>query len=171
MKEVNTTPGKTYAVTSPNGCTVTQRVGDTTIVNDVPAGVQTLLIAQAGRFEVSDNAAVVTECGGSATLVSTVHMHDAQTGFAVLPVGGSELQVRGAAWFKNETEASISVQPAAWRDVVQTCYLQTSVPVTLSGVTWLYGEPAMMEGFSFVIALQQVDASTVLANLAYTLKR
>ena len=71
MIEPITTPGKTYAVTSPNGCTVTQRVGDTTIVNDVPAGEQTLIIAQCGRFEVSDNAAVVTECGGSAELVFT----------------------------------------------------------------------------------------------------
>lgn len=69
MIEPITTPGKTYAVTSPNGCTVTQRVGDTTIVNDVPAGVQVLIIAQAGRFEVSDDAAVVTECGGSAKMI------------------------------------------------------------------------------------------------------
>ena len=71
MIEPITTPGKTYAVTSPNGCTVTQRVGEATIVNDVPAGVQTLLIAQAGRFEVSDDSAIVTECGGSAELVFT----------------------------------------------------------------------------------------------------
>lgn len=71
MKDPITTPGKTYAVTSPNGCTVTQHVGEATIVHDVPAGVQVLIIAQAARMEVSDDAAVVTECGGSAELVFT----------------------------------------------------------------------------------------------------
>ncbi len=29
----------------------------------------------------------------------------------------------------------------------------------------------MVEGYTFVIALQQVDASTILANLAYILPR
>jgi hypothetical protein len=43
------------------------------------------------------------------------------------------------------------------------------MPVSLSGVTWIYGEPTMAEGYTFVVALQQIDAFTVLANLAYTL--
>lgn len=71
MKEVNTTPGKTYAVTSPNGCTVTQHVGEVDIATDVPAGAQTLIIAHTGKFEIDDDSAIVTECGGSAELVFT----------------------------------------------------------------------------------------------------
>ena len=71
MKEVNTNPGKTYAVTSPNGCTVTQHVGEVDIVTNVPAGQQTLIIAHAGKFEIDDDSAIVTECGGSAELVFT----------------------------------------------------------------------------------------------------
>jgi hypothetical protein len=66
-----TTPGKTYAVTSPNGCTATQHVGEVDIVTDVPAGLQTLIIAHASRFEIDDDSAIVTECGGSAELVFT----------------------------------------------------------------------------------------------------
>lgn len=69
MKDPITTPGKTYAVTSPNGCTVTQRVGEVDIVTDVPAGVQTLIIAHASKFEIDDDSVIVTECGGSAELV------------------------------------------------------------------------------------------------------
>lgn len=161
--------GRTYAVRSLNGCTVTQEVDGKTFVDDVPAGQQTLIVAQCGRFVLSDNDAVVTQVGGSASLVSTVHLNDNQTGCVVQAVDGDTLQVRGAVWFKNETEASISVQPAAWRDVVQTCYLQTSVPVTLSGVRWLYGQPTLVAGYTYVVALQQIGADVVLANLAYTI--
>ena len=93
------------------------------------------------------------------------------TGEPVLPVSAPELTVRHATWYDNTAQSSISVLPAAWRNEVMTCYLKTSVPVELSGVQWLYGEPAMMTGFTFVIALQQIDASTVLANLAYSLKQ
>lgn len=93
------------------------------------------------------------------------------TGEPVMPQLGDKLTVCNATWFDNTAQSSISVQAAPWKNEVMTCYLKTAVPVKLSGVTWLYGEPAMMEGFTFVIALQQVDASTVLANLAYSLKQ
>ena len=79
------------------------------------------------------------------------------------------LEIQHATWFNNTEQAAITVRPAVWQDRVKTCYLKTSCPVILSGVNWLYGEPAMVEGYTFVIALQQVDASIVLANLAYTL--
>lgn len=79
------------------------------------------------------------------------------------------LEIQHAAWFNNEEQTDITVRPAAWQDRVLTCYLKTAVPVSLSGVNWLYGAPAMMEGCIYVIALQQVDAFTVVANLAYSL--
>ena len=79
------------------------------------------------------------------------------------------LEIQHATWFNNEEQTDITVRPAAWQDRVLTCYLKTAVPVSLSGVNWLYGEPTMMEGCIYVIALQQVDAFTVVANLAYSL--
>ena len=91
------------------------------------------------------------------------------TGEPVLPLAGDALVVQHATWFVNDAQGSIAVQPAAWRNEVMTCYLKTAVPVSLSGVTWLYGQPFMGEGYTYVVALQQVDASTVLANLAYTI--
>ena len=81
------------------------------------------------------------------------------------------LGIQHATWFNNTELAAITVKPAAWQDRVLTCYLKTTCPVSLSGVNWLYGEPSMMDGYTFVVALQQVDASTILANLAYTIKQ
>ena len=79
------------------------------------------------------------------------------------------LEVQHATWFNNTEQETITVQPAAWQDRVLTCYLKTTCPVSLSGVHWIYGQPSMATGYTFVIALQQVDASTILANLAYIL--
>ena len=79
------------------------------------------------------------------------------------------LRMQHATWFTNTEQSSISVQAAEWENMVLTSYLKTATPVSLFGVTWLYGQPAMVEGYTFVIALQQVDASTILANLAYTI--
>lgn len=79
------------------------------------------------------------------------------------------LEIQHATWFNNADQAAISVQPAAWQDRVLTCYLKTTCPISLSGVNWIYGQPTMAEGYTFVVVMQQIDASTVLANLAYVL--
>ena len=91
------------------------------------------------------------------------------TGEPVMPQLGDSLTVCNATWFDNTAQSSVSVQAAPWKNEVMTCYLKTAVPVSLSGVSWIYGEPFMVEGFVYVIALQQIDTATVLANLAYTL--
>jgi hypothetical protein len=90
-------------------------------------------------------------------------------GEPVSTVSTSTVTIRHATWFDNTTQSSIAVQPGTWKNRVMTCYLKTSMPVSLSGVTWIYGEPTMAEGYTYVIALQQLDATTVLANLAYTI--
>jgi hypothetical protein len=92
-------------------------------------------------------------------------------GEPVSTVSTSTVTIRHATWFDNTTQSSIAVQPGTWKNRVMTCYLKTSMPVSLSGVTWLYGEPTMTAGYTYVIALQQIDAAIVLANLAYTLKQ
>ena len=102
--------------------------------------------------------------GGAAPALSA-------TGEPLLPLEGDALAVQHATWFVNDAQGSIAVQPGAWKDEVMTCYLKTAVPVSLSGVTWLYGQPFMGEGYTYVVALQQVDAATVLANLAYSLPK
>ena len=54
-----TTPGKTYAVTSPNGCTVTTEDGLT--LAEVEAGKQGYFVAVSGKVMLSDEAAVLTQ--------------------------------------------------------------------------------------------------------------
>lgn len=93
------------------------------------------------------------------------------TGEPISTLTSTTLTMQHARWFDNSTQSAITITPAAWNNEVITCYLKTSIPVTLSGVTWLYGEPAMVDTFIYVIALQQIDASTVLANLAYTISQ
>ena len=89
-------------------------------------------------------------------------------GEPVQPLHTDTLKIQHATWFNNADQAAISVQPAAWQDRVLTCYLKTTCPVSLSGVNWLYGEPAMMEDCIYVVAIQQVDEHTVVANLAFS---
>lgn len=160
-----------YEVSSPEACSVSR--ADGSLICNVPAGVPTEFTADGAEVILSSPLAsmlpvsgkVVQQTGGSAMEGLSA------TGEPVLPLSSDSLTMRHATWFDNTEQTAISVIPAAWKNEVMTCYLKTAVPVELSGVTWLYGEPAMMEGFTFVVALQQVNAATVLANLAYSLKQ
>lgn len=59
MKEVNTNSGKTYAVTSPNGCTVTTEYGLT--LAEIEAGKQGYFVAVSGNVTLSDDSAILTQ--------------------------------------------------------------------------------------------------------------
>ena len=59
MKDPITTPGKTYAVTSPNGCTVTTEDGMT--LAEVEAGKQGYFVAVSGKVQLSDDSAILTQ--------------------------------------------------------------------------------------------------------------
>lgn len=81
---INTTAGKTYAVTPATDCTVTTPAG--TLIATCPAGEQTLFVAPATEIEVSDDTALVTESfkgasAGSAAGggVRTLYEHVTQT--------------------------------------------------------------------------------------------
>lgn len=91
------------------------------------------------------------------------------TGEPVVSLASAELTMRHASWFDNAEKSAVAIIPATSQNEVMTCYLKPALPVELSGVTWLYGAPVMVQGYTYVVALQQIGASTVLANLAYTL--
>lgn len=91
------------------------------------------------------------------------------TGEPVVALASADFTMKHATWFDNAEQSAIAVHPGTWKNEVMTCYLKTAVPVALSGVNWIYGAPVMVEDYMYVIALQQVDAVTVLANLAYTI--
>lgn len=159
-----------YEVRSPEACSVTD-AADTLILTVSPGtpayftadGHPVTLSADSATMLPANARVVENGASGGASLSAT--------GEPVQPVSTPTLAICHATWFDNSTQSSITILPAAWKNEVMTCYLKTTVPVVLSGVQWLYGEPAMVQGFTYVVALQQIDASTVLANLAYTLKQ
>ena len=156
-----------YEVRSPEACTVTG--ADGSLLCSVAPGAPAEFVGDGRPVTISSALArmlpvsgkIVQQNGGASSLSAT--------GEPVLQLECAGLTVRHASWFSNDTQRIIAVQPSQWRNEVMTCYLKTAVPVSLSGVTWLYGLPALVEGYTYVIALQQLDASTVLANLAYSL--
>lgn len=169
-----------YEVHSPEACTVTDSKG-TVYCTSYP-GEAARFIAHADEVILSSDQARLVSIEGNAydpygtsaasdpgaegsTIIKPI------TGEAIVPLASAGLTIRHATWFENTEQGTIAVAPAAWKNEVMTCYLKTDVPVALSGVTWIYGEPAMVEGYMYVIAFQQIDASTVLANLAYSLPK
>ena len=158
-----------YEVSSPEACSVSRTDGST--ICQVAAGVPAEFTADGADVILSSNLAtmlplagkVVQQTGGSAAAGLSA------TGEPLLPLTDSTLTICHATWFENAEQSSITVNPAPWKNEVMTCYLKTAVPVALSGVNWIYGAPVMVEAYTYVIALQQMDAATVLANLAYTI--
>lgn len=158
-----------YEVSSPEACSVSRTDGST--ICQVAAGVPAEFTADGADVILSSNLAtmlplagkVVQQTGGSAAAGLSA------TGEPVVALSGAMLNIKHATWYDNAEQSSITVNPAPWKNEVMTCYLKTAVPVELSSVTWLYGQPVMVEDYTYVIALQQLDAATVLANLAYTI--
>lgn len=173
MKTRDTFPGKTYSVHTTKGCTVSDDSGWSKTIA-APDGYFT---AHGSTVYLSDDEATLREVFKAAP-VAGGSGGGAATGEKIATIinvfnngmieGG--LKVTHATWFDNsQNVGKVRVTPAAWKNEVMTCYLKTAVPVELSGVTWIYGAPTMAAGYIYVIAMQQIDAATVLANLAYVL--
>lgn len=178
LSEFKTIPKAIYYVQTADGCTVLDPDGDTLAEITAPGGYfPGIAAADGGPGTVTFSAPVKrvvgpfegapVPCGAGGGAGGGAGL--SASGEPVVALSGGSLTVKHATWFDNAGQAAVSVLPAAWKNEVMTCYLKSAVPVTLAGVTWLYGQPAMAAGYTFVIALQQVDAATVLANLAYTL--
>lgn len=157
-----------YEITSPEPCTVSR--ADGTLICSVEAGAPAEFTADGAAVVLSSDLARMLPTSGKTVQVSSPASPAlSATGEPVQPLASSSLVIRHATWFDNTAQSNIAVQPAAWKNEVMTCYLKTAVPVALAGVSWLYGPPALVEGYTYVIALQQLDATTILANLAYSL--
>ena len=158
-----------YEVSSPDECQVTNSAGH--LILTAWPGTPEQFVADGRPVTLSsDSATLLPANGGSAPADSGSRGTSlSATGEPVLPMTTTEFTMKHATWFANEGQRSITALPAEWKNEVMTCYLKTAVPVALSGVNWIYGAPVMVEAYTYVIALQQVDAATVLANLAYTI--
>lgn len=156
----------TYEVQSPESCSVTDADGK--LILTVNPGAPAQFTADGRPVTLSAASATMRETRGRVAASEPGPTLSA-TGEPIVSLSGNTLTMQHTRWFDNSTQSAITIIPAAWNNEVMTSYLKTSIPVTLSGVTWLYGEPAMVSGYTYVIAMQQLDASTVFANLAYTI--
>lgn len=158
---------RTYEVQTPETCTVSNAAGN--IILTAYPGTPVQFVADGKEVALSADAAILRLVEGKPTVSAGGSGGGASsTGEAVESLTSPTLQMKHATWFDNVTQSAITIQPAPWQNEVVTCYLKTAVPVELSGVAWLEGQPTMVEGDIFVIALQQIDVSVVLANLAYS---
>ncbi len=163
--------GTWYTITCTAAATVTQEIeGETATLATLDesgtasfrATSPTITIETTGKYHIlPTKAPAAGSIGGGGGALSA-------TGDPVEWLSSDSLVIAHSTWFDNAEQTSITVTPAMWKNEVMTCYLKTAVPVKLSGVQWLYDEPAMLQGSTYVVALQQIDAATVLANLAYT---
>lgn len=158
-------PYRWHVVYSAEACTVTDAQGNPYC--SVAAGGSAVFWCVGKQVSLSSNSARMYPLTED---VSAVFARFAP-GEPVLPLQSDAFEIQHATWFNNTEQPAITVRPAAWQGRVLTCYLKTSLPVELSGVTWLYGKPVMVAGCTYVVALQQIDTATVLANLAYTIKQ
>lgn len=158
-------PYRWHVVYSAEACTVTDAQGNPYC--SVAAGGSAVFWCVGKQVSLSSDSARMYPLTED---VSAVFARFAP-GEPVLPLQSDAFEIQHATWFNNTEQPAITVRPAAWQGRVLTCYLKTSLPVELSGVTWLYGKPVMVAGCTYVIALQQIDTATVLANLAYTIKQ
>lgn len=156
-------PYRWHVVYSAEACTVTDAQGNPYC--SVAAGGSAVFWCVGKQVSLSSDSARMYPLTED---VSAVFARFAP-GEPVLPLQSDAFEIQHATWFNNTEQPAITVRPAAWQGRVLTCYLKTSLPVELSGVSWLYGQPYMGVGYTYVVALQQVDDSTVLANLAYTI--
>ena len=161
---------RTYEVQTPVECTVTNSVG-ITILTAYP-GTPVQFVADGKMVTLSADAAILRLAEGTSSVPTGENGGSTSAaGEPLRPLLSDTLVIQHATWFNNTEQSAIAVKPGVWANRVLTCYLKTDIPVALSGVTWLYGEPFMDEGYTYVIALQQISSETVLANLAYSLKQ
>ena len=158
-------------MSSPEACSVSR--ADGSLLCNVPAGVPTEFTADGAEIILSSPLATMLPVSGTVVQQSGGAAAEglSATGEPVVPLVSASLPMRHATWYDNAEQTAITVIPAAWKNEVMTCNLKTEIPVELQGVIWLYGKPYMGAGYTYVIAIQQIDASTVLANLAYTISQ
>ena len=175
--------GTWYTITCTAAATVTQEIeGETATLATLDksgtetfrATAPTITIETTGKYHIlptkAPAAGGIGGGGGAATgeQFGSMMFSGLDDGSGNVTVS-ADLTVKHATWFDNSQHASnVRVIPAAWKNEVMTCYLNTAVPVELSGVTWVNEAPEMLEGYTHVIAVQQIAENVVLANLAYS---
>lgn len=159
--------------------------GTTTIAGEATLGATTIT----GNADITGDAAVngdvsansltsgTTTVSGEATLGATTITGDVTinggmdtglNGDPVVTINTNSFTISHKVWFNNTTQSTIAVLPGVWNNAIKTCYLKTNIPVTLTGVIRIDDNPEMESGKTYIFALQQIDETNIIANIAYS---
>lgn len=88
-----------------------------------------------------------------------------------IPADQASLSMRHNYWYRTGDISAINILADADSGRIKTCYIISAPanPLVLNGVNWLW-EPVELEdtNMTHVIALQQIGAGPVMANIAYS---
>lgn len=157
-----------------NGATITAQSidGVTNISGDVNVNTVTATVLTAENINGD-----ITSVSGDVTLGETTITGDVTinggmdtglNGEPVVTIDTDSFTISHEVWFNNITQSTITVLPGVWNNAVKTCYLKTSIPVTLTGVIRIDDNPEMESGKTYIFALQQIDETNIIANIAYS---
>lgn len=130
-----------------------------------------------GDVSTSSLTSGTTTVSGEATLGATTITGDVTinggmdtglNGDPVVTINTNSFTISHKVWFNNTTQSTIAVLPGVWNNAIKTCYLKTNIPVTLTGVIRIDDNPEMESGKTYIFALQQIDETNIIANIAYS---
>ena len=154
---INTTAGKTYAVTTQTDCTVS--TADGVLIASCPAGSQTCFIAPSAEVEVSDDSALVTESFKGALGGSSASGGSGQ--FQTITVAG-DLTAKGVlklgengAWIKGATNREIGMD-------ILSVYTNGTINNLYNTGKGVFSGPAIFNAGVTMAQSLTVDGNTIL---------
>ena len=169
--EEKTIAGTWYTITCTAAATVTEQIhGETATLATLSesgtaafrASSPSITIDTEGKYHILPTRAPAIAAMGGGALTTM--------GETIVPLAESLIPIQHGIWYKNTEFAEVGLILPSLQNRVATCYLYTTVPVNINGVEWLYGQPVMVEGYTYIIAIQYLDGHC-LSNLAYTIKQ
>lgn len=180
---INTAKG--YALTAAGACYVTLRQGEKAITWEaLSEGGQTSFIVPAGAtVEISDSSALLSPLPANfkAALGDGDHRIGGEriTSATIDGDGICHLRMRHATWATLATNVSacrLTPNSGSDKALSQTLMLTPTndmstgwlkVPANVS-LVWLYGEPVILRGHTYIIGLTQIAPDIILTNLLAT---
>lgn len=184
---------KLYALTSEGACTATLTMGEKSITWDVLSeGGQTTIIVPAGAtVSISGASALLSPLPANfkAALGAAVKSTGGQSAQPMLgeqmqhltcdDTGCCELTMRHSTWCILPQDATSCALATSGKDGLALSMQLVLTPgahmnegwlrAASAEVIWLYGEPIILSGHTYIIGLTQIAADKVLANILATL--
>lgn len=174
---------KLYALTAAGACSVTLTQGEKSITWEaLEAGGQTSFIVPAGAsVNISDSAAILSPLPAN---------FKAALGAGTSSIGGESISTAG---LDEQSACCITIHHGSWVTLPPETARCTLIPANVPGqarsmqllltpgvdwnagwltstatIVWLYGEPVILSGHTYIIGLTQIAPDKILANLLAT---